>query len=116
MSAAIHHTGLPRRIRRGLIEARGRRGTSLSPGRAFRGEFAAASLKRGVGGPAAGGASGLPRRIRRGLIEASCSGSGPRTSPVTFRGEFAAASLKRLAGPAGEGRAAPSAANSPRPH
>ena len=58
----------PRRIRRGLIEARSFR---LGLSRVMR----------------------FPRRIRRGLIEAQCLSVAQKYWP-SFRGEFAAASLK----------------------
>ena len=61
---------LPRRIRRGLIEAASLSST-VSTSASFRGEFAAASLKRPLW-------------------------SGYEAEKRPFRGEFAAASLKRF--------------------
>ena len=63
--------------------------------RAFRGEFAAASLKRRTRQRGPRRTAPLPRRIRRGLIEASNAPLPAHSSPP-FRGEFAAASLKLL--------------------
>ena len=67
---------VPRRIRRGLIEA-----LSLYRPR----------VRGRRSGPA------VPRRIRRGLIEAPCCATGHATATVdvTFPGEFAGASLKQ---------------------
>ena len=62
----------------------------------FRGEFAAASLKRANLSLGLGVRVCLPRRIRRGLIEASDWKLERNPFIWPFRGEFAAASLKLL--------------------
>ena len=96
-------SALPRRIRRGLIEAwRSARRSGRSP-RSFRGEFAAASLKRLGRAGDDEAVVVLPRRIRRGLIEAWTPAGRRRAWTGPFRGEFAAASLKHVEG-AGRGR------------
>ena len=61
---------------------------------AFRGEFAAASLKQPWFARSATPATCFPRRIRRGLIEAQWASAMGRPPRSPFRGEFAAASLK----------------------
>ena len=88
---------VPRRIRRGLIEACSPGGRACIPGR-FPGEFAGASLKRLLVRVTTCSVWRVPRRIRRGLIEAG-SGSAPGAdSRGRFPGEFAGASLKLLVG------------------
>ena len=90
---------LPRRIRRGLIEARSPASPISSSATPFPGEFAGASLKRGDGPDRARDAARLPRRIRRGLIEAGQTRMHCGSSSRAFPGEFAGASLKlRLRG------------------
>ena len=87
---------IPRRIRRGLIEAKRRKAfASCGSGTHSPANSPGPSLKRVVNlDGLLGGDSPIPRRIRRGLIEAS---RFPRVRPRwawPFPGEFAGASLK----------------------
>ena len=85
---------VPRRIRRGLIEAATPGQTRRSCLRTFPGEFAGASLKQSYRTHGRLTLALRSRRIRRGLIEAPMRGrSLPARWP--FPGEFAGASLKR---------------------
>ena len=85
---------IPRRNRRGLIEAatsrRRRRSRPWIPRRNRRGLIEASASRR----PSTSPRGRIPRRNRRGLIEASSAAMVPSTSPVGFPGEIAGASLK----------------------
>ena len=96
---------VPRRIRRGLIEAcpLGVRRASSPPVASFPGEFAGASLKQSLARDhRALLVSPVPRRIRRGLIEAASVVALVTGLVAPFPGEFAGASLKRPRDRAGE--------------
>ena len=96
-------SNVPRRIRRGLIEAHARRGAngamsrrSPVPRRIRRGLIEAMlELRERLQSPS----RPVPRRIRRGLIEAALRLLGPATNfnRAPFPGEFAGASLKQSA-------------------
>jgi len=85
----------PRRFRRGLIEACGVDSTISTSCNDFRGDSAAASLKRGIDIAHRHLAALFPRRFRRGLIEAPIAAQAHFALAADFRGDSAAASLKQ---------------------
>ena len=106
---------IPRRRRRGSIEALTGSRKIRHRHSGFRGGDAAAQLKHLIGFLQVLALPRIPRRRRRGSIEATASASGSPSSPTGFRGGDAAAQLKHGPGDAAERRLArDSAAATPR--